>query len=352
VPAFESIIGQKQPKRMLSTLLRNGIIPHALLFSGIDGVGKRAAAMTFAMACNCFNRPTELPQGGWKSSLSIGNQIADVNPCGHCASCRKILSGNHPDIISISPSGPFIRIAQIRALCDILSMKPYEAKFRVVIISDAQTMNPEAGNALLKVLEEPPGRTILILTAIQTSDLLPTVLSRCQHIRFNPIPRKDLETLLIEKEGFYPNEAKIMAVLANGSFSKALFLKRPLKQTDWVHWRNWLLSASGLYQPETLSSKPVSFLLAFAEQLTLNKEILVDALAVLKSWLRDLVICKFCPEKIINKDLTDKIQYVSQKVTVASLLSKIDAIQTAQKSIQANANLRLTLDTMIIKLTC
>ncbi|MFC1816354.1 DNA polymerase III subunit delta', partial [Thermodesulfobacteriota bacterium] len=292
VPGFESIIGQKQPKRILATLLRSGIIPHALLFSGIEGVGKRAAAMTFAMACNCFNRSTEPPQRAGKHSLSVGNQIAEVNPCGHCTSCRKILSGNHPDIISIIPSGPFIRIAQIRALCEILSMKPYEAKYRLVIISDAQTMNPESGNALLKVLEEPPDRTIIILTAIQTSDLLPTVLSRCQHIRFNPIPRRDLEARLVEKEGFYPNEAKIMAVLANGSFSKALFLKRPLKQTDWTHWRNWLLSASGQYQPETLSAKPVSFLLAFAEQLTLNKEILLDALAVLNSWLRDLIIYK------------------------------------------------------------
>lgn len=307
--------------------------------------------MTFAMACNCFNRTAQPPRRGGKSALIAGDQFADVNPCGDCASCRKIMSGSHPDIISITPSGPFIRIAQIRTLCKILSMKPYEAKFRIVIISDAQTMNPESGNALLKVLEEPPDRTILILTAIQTSELLPTVLSRCQHIRFNPIPRDDLEALLIEKEGFDPNEAKIMAVLANGSFSKARFLRRPLKQTDWTHWRNWLLSASGLYQPETVSSKPVSFLLAFAEQLALNKEILLDALAVLISWLRDLVICKFCPEKIINKDLADEIQAVSPTVTVASLLSKIDAIQTAQKSIQANANLRLTLDTMIIKLT-
>ena len=82
-----------------------------------------------------------------------------------------------------------IKIDQIRELCQVLTMKPYEARVRVVIIADAHTLNPAAGNALLKMLEEPPARTVLILTAPQTGDLLPTIVSRCQHIRFKPIAR-------------------------------------------------------------------------------------------------------------------------------------------------------------------
>ena len=139
MPGFGSIIDQKQPIQILTTLIKKGTIPHALLFTGIEGVGKLAAAMTFAMACNCTTQ------------LYNQKKSEDISgPCDQCRSCKKIRSGNHPDIIHIKPSGHYIKIAQIRSLCQTLAMKPYEARLRVVIISDSQAMNPQAGNALLK----------------------------------------------------------------------------------------------------------------------------------------------------------------------------------------------------------
>ncbi len=193
-----------QPKayKQLSTILQKGNIPHALLFSGIEGVGKQTAAMMFAMVCNCQQLPVDSDQSG------PGNWLMAADNCT-CKSCKKIESGNHPDIHMVEPSGSFIRIDQIRSLCHALAMKPYEARMRVVIISNAQAMNPEASNALLKALEEPPDRTILIITAIQLSDILPTIVSRCQHIRFSPIPQKKLEAFLIEKQGVGPDDATI-----------------------------------------------------------------------------------------------------------------------------------------------
>ena len=352
VPGFESITGQKQPIRILATLLRRGSIPHALLFCGIDADGKRTAAVTFAMSCNCLNRPVQTFPSDTPLSITGDVSFDDVNPCGDCIACRKILSDNHPDILSISPSGPIIRIAQIRALCESLSMKPYEARRRFVIISDAQAMNPEAGNAILKLLEEPPDRTIFILQATQASDLLPTIASRCQHVHFYPAPRKELQLLLMEKENLPPNEAAVIAVLANGDYAKALVLNRPFKGTDWHHWRHWLLNASGLKRPAEMSKRPIGLQLLFAEQLASNKEILLDALEVLKAWLRDLVIYKFCPEKVINTDLADTIRNVSQTESVSTLILKIETIQTAQKSIRGNANARLTLEAMMLKMAC
>jgi len=335
VPGFGSITDQEQPIQILTTFIKKGTIPHTLLFTGIEGVGKLAAAMTFAMACNCITQM----QNEKKAQNESG-------PCDQCRSCKKINSGNHPDIIHIKPSGHFIKIAQIRSLCQTLAMKPYEARLRVVIISDAQAMNPEAGNALLKVLEEPPDHTILILITMQRSDLLPTIVSRCRHIRFSPISQKILEALLVQEKGVDPDEAIIIAAMANGSFTKAV----SMSQTNWINKRNWLIKAIGLDQPESLSSKPLALILAFSERLSKNREILLDSLEIIKSWLRDLVIYKYYPEKIINKDLTDKIQYASQKVTVKSLLLQTEAIQTAQKNIQSNANLRLTLDVMATRL--
>ena len=317
-------------------------------------MGKQTAAMTFAMACNCTGKESEHLSEGRKTRARNEHHTKDrpatVVPCGRCKSCMKIRSGNHPDIIHIEPSGPFIRIDQIRTLCHNLAMKPYEARLRVVIISDAQAMNLAASNALLKVLEEPPERTILILTAMQTSDLLPTIVSRCQHIRFNPISRENLTAMLVEKQGLNPDDALIIATMANNSFYKAFSMTKPVSQVNWINWRNWLITASNIDHPEFLSSMPINVLLAFAATLSKSKETLFDSLEMIKSWLRDLVVYKYYPKKIINKDLTDKIHYAAKKITVKSILSKIEAIETAQKDIQANTNLRLTVEVLIMRL--
>ncbi len=139
-------------------------------------------------------------------------------------------------------------------------------------------------------------------------------------------------------------------MLADGDYAKAQLLSRPYKGIDWRHWRDWLLKASGLDQPRELSNRPVGFHLMFAEQLASRKEILPEALEVLKVWLRDLVICKFHPPKIINQDLADTIDKASQNESVSALIAKFETIQTAQKSIRGNANARLTLEAMMLKL--
>lgn len=345
---FKSIFGQERPIRLLTTLLQNGSLPHALLFIGIEGVGKRTAAMALAMACNCKAVAPEhfSERMTFRSHGNIpSDQITPIGPCGCCNSCRKIESGNHPDILLLHPSGPFIRIGQIRELCGVLAMKPYEARFRVVIISNAQTLNPSAGNALLKMLEEPPDRTILILTALQTSDLLPTIVSRCQHIKFYPVSRKNLESLMIQRYRANPDEAKILSILANGSVSKAISMINSINRINWIHRRIWLIN-----EVESLPTRSVGSRMAFAEKLSKRKEILVESLEVIKIWFRDLVICKYAPEKIINRDLKEKIQRASEKMKVASLISKIDDVESAQKNIHANTNLRLTLEVLIMRL--
>jgi len=317
-----------------------------MLFCGIDTAGKEAAAKTVAMACNCLNRPRSAA-----SPLStVDGSFDDVNPCGDCSACRKIRSGNHPDLLCIAPSGPIVRVAQIRALCEALSLKPYEARRRFVILSEAQALNPEAGNALLKLLEEPPGRTVFILLAAQASDLLPTIASRCQQVHFRPLSSKDLQTLLVERENVALAEAGVIADLAAGDTARALVLSKPFRGTDGAHWRRWLLEGSGLQRAEELSQRPIGLQLAFAEQLASRREILPEALEFLKAWLRDLIVFKFCPEKIINRDLAERIREGSKARSVAALIAGVDAIQTAQKSIRANANPRLAVEIMMAKL--
>jgi DNA polymerase-3 subunit delta' len=348
MPGFKSILGQQKPIRLLKMLLRNEAIPHALLFIGIDGVGKGTTAKMFAMACNCMAtkyKHLSIREDASSVQCTAPDVMAEIDACGCCKSCRKIETGSHPDIIVVEPTGPYIRINQIRNLCNILAMKPYEARLRVVIIKDAQAMNPSAGNALLKVLEEPPSRTVLILTAMQTSDLLPTIVSRCQHIRFSPIPDYHLKTLLIEKQGADSDLAEIITIMANGSLSKALSMMRSMKKTNWIKRRAWLLN-----EIESLSLMSVPSRLAFAETLSKNKETLADSLEVMKSWFRDLVIHRIHPGKVMNKDVIEKIHKNSKKMTLESLLSKIEDIHLAQRNIQLNANLRMTLEVLMMRL--
>ena len=316
-------------------------MPHALLFTGIEGVGREKAALTFAKACNC--RRNRMPP---ESTPSHASDPAAEIPCGVCRSCRKIESGNHPDILHINPSGRKILIDQIRSLCELLTMKPYEADVRVVLISQAHTMNDSAANALLKMLEEPPDKTVLILTAPNTTDLLPTIASRCQHIRFNPISRETLTDILTSRTDLDPEQAGVVAVMANGSLTQAL----QMASADWVRQRDWLIKASGLDQPGKMSSAAISRLLAVAEILAQNRNNLLQRLEVLMFWIRDLIVYPHDSTRIINADRQDSISRAAGQLPAADLMSGFEAVQSAHKKLQSNSNVRLTLEDMFFKL--
>ena len=345
MPGFKPPINQERPIRILNTLLKNRTLPHAFLFTGPEGVGKKAVALALAMAFNCqrklYGLKTEDREQKDTAVLSAKSDFATLDSCGVCKTCRKIESRHHADIIQIQPSGAFIKIAQIRELVGTLAMKPYEATIRVVVISNAQAMNAAASNALLKILEEPPDRTMLVLIATQRSDLLPTIVSRCQHIGFNPITKNNLAALLSEKHGFKPETAETIAAMANGSFYRA----QALVSQNWLNRREWLLD-----EIEALSLQQMSRLLALAQKLSAQKEIFSETLAVMKVWFRDLIIAHYDPDKIINQDIADKVKMASEKATTASLLSKFDAVQHTQNGITANSNLRLTTEHLLMQL--
>jgi len=346
VPGFEAIIDQDKPVRLLSRIIRKGKIPHAMLFTGIEGIGKKEAANVFAMACNCL--ATAFPsQRVSDTEIDYETEGGPASPCGSCKSCRKIISGNHPDVISIEPDRAQIRIGQIRDLCHMLAMKPYEAKHRVVIISDAHTLNPEAGNSLLKVLEEPPDRTVLILTAYHLHDLLPTIASRCQHIRFNPISHDVLTDLLVTKEGISAQEADLLATLAKGSLTGAL----SLVASGWIEQRTWILRVMEKRPSSQSLLDRVTTLLAFSEKLAQKKDRVENTLDFLKIWFRDLMIYQLSPDMVVNKDLSHNLKRLSEETAMDDLLSAYEAVQSAQEKINGNANPRLTLDVMMMKLT-
>lgn len=335
VHGFDRIRGQRQAIGLLSTLLRKGHIPHALVFTGIDGIGKQMAAKAFAMACNCTD-PQPFP-----ASQAGSSPAARTNACGQCRTCRRILADNHPDILHLCPSGNMIRIAVIRDLIQRLSIKPYEQGKRIVIIAGSHAMNPEASNALLKILEEPPENTFLILTARQITDLLPTIISRCQQIRFSPLKRDVLIELLTANDTLTPEEASAATALSGGSYTNALKMARE----GWIPRRNWLANEiSGLSDQSTTSQ------LALAEKLAAGKTQLPDTLAWLVSWYRDLIVFPFQPEQIVNRDLLHQIRATATDADPLVLIGRMKAVQKALKQLQANANSRLTMDDLVLQL--
>jgi DNA polymerase-3 subunit delta' len=336
---FGSIIGQHKAAGFLSALLRKGTIPNALLFTGPEGVGKRDAAYAFAMAANCVQTGSREPFEEHVCRTASGQGVFPSEPCGRCRSCGKFESGNHPDLLRVDPDGQFTKIAQIRELRQALSMKPFEARLRVVIVGQAHTMKAEASNALLKVLEEPPNRTLLILVAMQTTDLLPTIVSRCRQIRFRPVPVGTLTEELVRKHAMGEYEARILASLAKGSLAKAL----EMRNTDRVARRNWMVrEASGL------EDNPPGIVMAFAEKLANKKDDAVDALEILKTWLRDLIVSKYSPAKILNADFAERIENASEGCAQTELLDRIKAVERAQRLIDSNANPRLVLENLFL----
>lgn len=327
---FDAIIGQELPIRLLRTLIQKGTVPHALLFTGMAGVGKKTGARAFAMALNC-----EAP-----------NPDNPAAACGRCRTCRQIGSGTHPDVVLIEPRGAYLRIDQIRSLLTALSMKAFSASHRVAIIAEAQQMNVEAGNALLKVLEEPPEGTFIIITALTPSDLLPTIVSRCRHIRFGPLTQRELVALLTKNDGLSVEQAETAAHMAAGSYTKA----QRFVQNQWRQRRDWLVRAAGLDDAAHSRETGLRMALAFSDVLTARKDGIDDVLEILMAWIRDLSILPYAPEQVANIDCLEMLRQARSGISQNQLFLLWDALAGAQKDIAANANLRLTLDAMALKL--
>lgn len=333
---FNAIVGQQHPIKLLKTFIRNGTTPHALLFTGDDGVGKKMTAMAFAMACNCLTL---------KSTRRHRPTLEAIDACGDCAPCRKIAGNHHPDVIHVAPLSSVIRIAQIRSLLQTLTLKPNEAERRVIILSEAQAMNAEAGNALLKVLEEPPDQTLLVLTANQPSDLLPTVVSRCRHIRFYPLGASDIKQLLTRDGGIEPESVETVSVLCGGSYTRA----QKLIDRRWLSRRDWIIRAIGDQMADQGPPK-IRAWLALSEKLAKKKDLIEESLEIVTMWLRDVMVVRHDPKRVLNLDRLDALSAAAKQVSPTQLLLQMDAVDHALKALRSNTNARLTLDAMVLQM--
>jgi DNA polymerase III subunit delta' len=200
---FRDLAGHRHLFELLAGAVTRGTLPPSMIFSGPEGVGKRAAATALAQLVNC---------------------LAPVDrACGVCASCTRIARGVHADVFVIEPGETgAIKVDQAREAIERTGYRPFEGRRRVVVIDDADAMLAEAQNALLKTLEEPPPASMFVLVTARPDVLLPTVRSRCQRLRFGRLTAAEIATVLVQGHDYSTASAQAAASAADGSIGAAL----------------------------------------------------------------------------------------------------------------------------------
>ncbi|WP_298036845.1 DNA polymerase III subunit delta' [uncultured Desulfuromonas sp.] len=318
---FTQILGHQRQKDILRRAVASGRLAHAYMFEGAEGIGKRLMALALVRAVFCLKG----------------------TGCGDCTACRKVDHHNHPDLHILEPDGAAIKIDQVRALQKELSFRPLEATKKTCLIDGAEKLNPAAGNALLKTLEEPPGDTLLILMTPQPEGVLSTIRSRCQRLPFSRLGREHLKEALAERLGVDETEAHVLAALSEGSFKKALGKHRDL----FLERRKDLLKTlTGLSQGSILP------LFDLAEALAKEKESLPDILEIFQAFFRDLLLFHHGrPEQeLVNIDLLETIHRRAGRETDSSLLRKLGAINASRQQLDRNVNRQLALDVLLMQL--
>ncbi len=335
------IIGHKRAVNLLSRSIERGRINHAYLFSGIPGIGKTTLATTFTKALNC---------------------TSDVKPCNECRNCRSISKRTHPDIrllqvaagqaeaageerTSRAGKGHTIGIEQIRELQRDTSLLPYEGKWKVYIIRNAEDMTIEAANCLLKTLEEPPSSVVLILTCADAKILPATIVSRCQQVNLWPLATADVETALQQRYSLTAEEAGMIAHVSNGRIGWAL---EAAADTSVISEReSRLLRIIDL----ATASRTERFKYADEVATSFNRDpmIVYATLDLWLTWWRDLLLIKnSCRELITNLNMVPRLTEQAMKYTVEQLYGFLVAIEATRNQLEQNVNAKLALEVMML----
>lgn len=355
---FHEVIGQRHATDLLRSALDRDRVSHAYLFYGPKGCGKSKAARAFAAAITC-------PHGG----------------CGQCASCKKSRRGTHPDISIIEPRGAFITVDQVREINRTVYLHPNESPARVFIISDAGAFNSESANAFLKTLEEPPAYAYFVLLASSLDRVLPTILSRCQPVRFGPVPPADIEEVLRESEGISRTMAQAYARICSGD----LELARRLSTDDELAERRriYIDVARSLSRGDSGTRAFADAVLEVAEaageeagmesgqapegfEVSSSKQLKQDAhrraraariaevdtaLEIMAIWFRDmLVAASGAPEAVINRDYELELEQEAHASMASSYRRAAEAVNATRAKLGYNIDLELALMAMFHRL--
>ena len=332
------VIGQRRAVSTVKRLLRRKRIPHGLLLFGPEGTGKAALAVELVRALHCDRTTAE-------------------GACGECRSCGKTASLNHPDLSLLFPfharikeeaereillgalKRPYdysppeetsvISVDRIRNLQKQFSYGSYEGKWRTVVILHADKMRPEAANALLKTLEEPPARSLLVLTAPSQESLLPTIVSRCQFLKFSPLSSQDVVETLISQDGIEADRARFIARACGGNLRRA----REMVGEEDVQLRSYRFWDALIWGEESKTY-------AALEQLAGDRQRAIQILGGAALWLRDILVFQNGNMDLVSdKERLQDIKRLSEAFDTERLLRMAQKIENLREMNLRNVNM-------------
>lgn len=299
---------------------------HAYLFAGPPGLGRRSLALRFAQALNC------------------STPVEEAIPCGHCRDCKQIEAMQHPDltIVQAESEGGIIKVDQIRDARRMLTLKPYMAKFRVALFLRFQEANDNASNALLKTLEEAPSYAVLILTADNPEQLLPTIVSRCEVLRLRPLELEKVQREL-ETRGLQNERAKLIAHISGGRFGYAL---RLVEDAALLEKREEQLN-----DLQRLVTAPRVEKFAYADKLARDKDSMRHTILIWLSYWRDVMLrTAQAGTPLVNVDRNVEIEYLAGRMNLSSARNVVINIESALEKMERNVNPRLLAEVLLLDL--
>lgn len=341
---FDHLVGNARAKEVIRRMLRQGRLPGALLFAGEDGVGKKLFALELARALNCRGR-------------------RGVEACGECSACartgkfeypleddrdahKKVVWSEHRDVGLILPYKRSILVDAARDVERETNFRPFEGEARVFLVEDADRLNPQASNALLKTLEEVPPTSHLVLITSRPASLLPTIRSRCQTVRFSPLAAGEVEQYLVSERKHAGKEARLAALASRGRLGHAL----ELNLDDYRENRDFML---GVIEALTVKADRARLLRA-AEELSdaKRKDDYEPRLEVLETLIHDLwlLTLRGGDAEVVNEEVRPALARVAERLPPSRASRWLGRVEELRAQLAVNVNRRVATDALFLSM--
>ena len=323
---FQDIIGQEQIKEHLQNALNTGKVSHAYIINGEKSSGKEFIAKIFAMTLQCEAGGTE--------------------PCNECRSCKQALSKNQPDIIYVTHEKPnTISVDDIRSqVNNDVAIKPYSSKYKVYIINEAEKMTPQAQNAILKTLEEPPAYAVIILLVSNINTLLPTILSRCVTLNMKPVRDELVKNYLMQTLEVPDYKADVCVAFARGNVGKAKLLAASEEFEN--------IKADAISLLKYIKEMEMQEIIAAIKKINEYKLEIQDYFDIIAIWYRDVLLFKATNDAntLIFREEIQTIRKVAGRSSYEGIENVINALSTAKKRLDANVNFDLVMELLLLEI--
>lgn len=322
--SFKDVVGHKDILKYISSAVENNRVSHAYILNGERGSGKKMLANLFAMTLLC--------------------ETGDNEPCGKCHSCKQAESGNHPDIIRVTHEKPnSIGVDDIRTqVNNTVDIKPYQGPYKVYIIPQADMMTPQAQNAILKTIEEPPSYAVFLLLTENAETLLPTINSRCVMLKLRNIKDTLIKKYLMENLEIPDYKADMCTAFAQGNMGRAIMLAN----SD--HFNEIREEAVQLLKH--INEMELNEIVAAVKNISVYKLEITDYLDIIMIWYRDVLLYKATKEidKVVFKDQLQSIKEQARKSSYEGIELILESLEKAKARLKANVNFDLVMELLFL----